>query len=130
MSRVKSNVIPLSHCYTEGNEIIFVAVLDTKYCTKHIYSLSLSWFVWKLIPFPIKSKKKELYIALTRWDVQGQFLMETSVLSFSQFYWELWYPYCYICNSWWKRRCVYQAASIIFFVCFRHWELCKGHWRW
>lgn len=62
-------------------------------------------------------------------DLESMFLTCVSI-SFShfQFYWKFWYPYRYICNNWWKRCCLYQAAPIISIVSIGHWELCERHW--
>lgn len=46
-----------------------------------------------------------------------------------QLYWNLWHPYCYFCNYWWKRCSLYKAASVFSFISSRHWKLCERHWR-
>lgn len=117
--------------YVEDNEIYLSCSTMTVKIAQSIFIIWLKLIVQKIYPLsPQKSQKKELYIISVRWDGHGQVLIGNFCLSSSQFYWELWYPYCYICNSWRKRRSIYQAAPIIFFVCPRHWELCKGHWKW
>lgn len=51
------------------------------------------------------------------------------VVSCFQFYRNLWHPYCYFCNDWWKRCSLYQATSVFSFISSRHSELCERHWR-